>query len=308
MKKLLTLIMPALVLTAGAPLAQECEYGYSFLSVAVKYVRSGPGRQDKLVSLGHGLDEAEAKKAALADFCPDARAEQCEIWLGSTASGSPKAQCQAVYQYDVEGRKYGNYQWGANEADAKKRAMAYCQEHGVVCRITEVMCTECLADKGYRYGAFSRDNGIAYDEISPGVSYAQLGIDPPPPGWKPNIYGWATNFQSSWAAIKAALSECEQEGGTKCEILSTFSTVPNATAGGWAWEQSGQDKADPNSSRCLAYVDDGDGRPAHPELKVGSSRQEAIDKSMQYCGGGGQCAVKLALCADDEADEVLAAD
>lgn len=287
MKKLLTLILAALALTTGAPMAQECEYGYSFLSVAEKVVDLGRGK-DELKKLGHGLTEAEAEKAALADFCPDARAELCRIELGGTARGAPKAQCRAVFQYDQGwGKREGTYPWGANEADAKKRAMAFCQTYDDACRITEVMCTECLADKGYRYGAMARD---------------QAG--------ESNIYGWATNFQSSWAAIKEALSECARIGGKSCEIVSTFSTVPNATAGGWAWEKSGQDKADPNSARCLAYVDDGDGFPAYPELKVGSSQQEAIDKSMQYCNeiGGQACVLQLALCADDEADDVIAAD
>ena len=293
MKKLLTIILPALALTTGAPLAQECEYGYSFLAKAKKNVDLGAGRSDEAISLGHGLDEAEAVSAALtACKKAGAGAETCNVYREIATRGSPKARCLAVLKLTARGS--GDVEqafWGANEADAKKRAMDYCQDPAMVdptfwtCHITEVMCTECLADKGYRYGAMARDNS-----------------------GKSNNYGWATNFQSSEAATEGALSECARIGGAACEIVATFSTVPNATAGGWAWEQLAQDREDPNGSRCLAYVDDGDGNPAYPELKVGSSRQEAIDKSMQYCGGGGQCAVKLALCADDEADEVLAAD
>lgn len=281
MKKLLTLILPAMALITGAPMAEECEYGYSTIAAANKLA----GNDYIELVLGHGLDAAEAKSAALnaCNNAPDA--SSCHISFGMVSEGKNGRRCMAVAKgLYPGGENIGlTYEWGANEADAKKRAMETRQDL-LNTRITDVMCTECLANEGYRWGAFARDNARGRGK-----------------------YGWATNFQSRKTAHEGALSECARIGGERCGVILSISTMPFNSPFGAAYEHAERDEDDPNGNQCLAYVDNGDGRPAYPELKVGSSQQEAIDKSMQYCGDQ-SCVLQLALCADDDPSEIQEAD
>ena len=273
MKKLLTLILPALALTTGEPMAAD--YYSAFSSDGLG---TGPSRY----LLCAGKNSYEEMKQGMRALCKAQGVSVSDCDIAHSGAG----RCIAVGVY-VSIRGGTGYYWGGNgygnskeeaieaaiqntggpgsnyDVSKEKAMLASCD-----CLVPGAAQVEAKADtaspapaqagaapaSGERYGAFAIDEGA----------------------W---AYGFSLLAPSPDEANRAALARCVQEGGDECEIKYVF-----------------------NGSRCgAAAVAEEQGLRAwgygHAE-----SRYEAVDTALGFCErdntSGGECRLVSVACGE----------
>lgn len=307
MKKLLTLILPALALTTGAPMAAEGGKGYlGAIAIGDGSVKHQDDYGGEYVGtsdlfLIKGATKAEAKKAAKAK-CGKIPIYEKRGWpegpwcffYGAPIGGESynidthkpeKVSCAVAYTFRRNTWPGLTYQaiFG-NKASALKRVTELCTRDGFTdCQVTQVICaddaTPQQADAATPAPVEATADAPAQDPAgtadgASGERYGAFAIDEE--AW---AYGFSLLAPSRDRADQAALARCVQEGGDECEIKYVF-----------------------NGSRCgAAAVAEEQGLRAwgygHAE-----SRGEAVATAMGFCErdntSGGECRLVSVACGE----------
>lgn len=312
MKKLLTLILPALALTTGAPLAAAADY-YGHIQWGHKKNQLALYRKNNsevlfyVLSIGKTSAEAARQEVqAKCDQAADKRQSPCygdygfsfstispaehmaawpdaEKWPGVVAEfikEHPNGMKCIAYFNDTDYELLrGNVKRGGSKEEAMNKSKQACESDGIPgCRLVVTACADDgvpqVADAG---GAAQQAASPAPAQAADGASgerYGAFAIDEG--AW---AYGFSLLAPSPDEANRAALARCVQEGGDECEISYVF-----------------------NGSRCgAAAVAEEQGLRAwgygHAE-----SRYEAVDTALGFCErdntSGGECRLVSVACGE----------
>lgn len=271
MKKLLTLIMPAIVLTAGAPMAEAADYYGAFTAMHPDgTICSVPvyGYAVGKTSEGAATREAIAK-CVQAGGAPPGSADvivACgdNMEIITTMPNGLKCVAYAGYQYDgytcAPGSVYdGKMETGSSKAEAiekLKKKCPHCAGRPVV----------ACADDGVTQVAAAPQPAAPADEEG---TFGAFAIDT-----ETRDAGFSVWFPRQSTADKRALSECASYGGRNCVIRYRYphrcAALARAEQGDrWAWG--------------FAYAD---------------SKAEAVDGALSECRGRGVsgCYLQSSAC------------
>lgn len=284
MKKLLTLILPALALTTGAPMADAADYHGAIQWGYTDEMKYRYGISVGKTSLDAARQEAEAKcRQAGANFCPrdwlydittlpPASAMQNEKfrnWIEHhTQRGEARSSFRCVAFATDRAKTYldtgGFASWGESKQEAFERAKQRCKANFSNCQLNDVAV---CADDGVTQVADAAPQPA--EAADPAGRYGAFAIDN-----ETRDIGYSVWYPRQTSADERALSECANYGGRNCAISHRFphrcAALFRAEQGdSWAWG--------------FGYAD---------------SKAEAIDAARSECQGRGVsgCALQSSAC------------